>query len=653
MIKNSAKEFNPYICKPDKSRLIVIHRYTRWKLVMSKILIVIICLSNVSYAEAAWTVGSPNGRLSVTVVQKQLGTPYSDQKNLYYRVNLDGKEVLPYAPLGVVMDGTAGDFVSGLTFVGLSDNKIDETYHMPVGKKSKRTNFANEKTLVFRNTHGKTMEIILRAYDDAIAWRYRFGGKGNATILSEATAFRFSPDTMGWLQPYNKNYEEFFCQAGKGKAQQYCFPALFKTSSGIWLLITEAAVYGDYAGARLHGTIDGTGIFKVKLPGTVSGKGPWTMPWRVAIIGDKIGTIVESVVVDNLNPPCEVVDLSWIKPGRVTFPWWSDLNVNGKYERLKEYVDFASQMGWEWIEFDTALMEGDLGGTDTWMTTPWVPELIKYAASRNVNVYGWDHWRNLDTAEKRDKIFSLFNKFGIKGIKIDFLDSDLQERFQFRDDAIKDCLKHKLMLSFHGATVPRGQQRRWPHIATWEAVKGAEFYMEWSKKPNTPSHNCMLPFTRNVVGSMDYTPVTFSTKRRKTTDAHELALSVIFESGWMCLADSPESYNANPAKQFLKDVHAAWDDIHFIDGYPGRFVCLARRKGNDWFVAGINTGKARTLLIDLDFIKPGTYPVRLYKDAKTSSEIAVEQLNVKTSDGLKITMRQNGGFAVMFTSALP
>ena len=159
---------------------------------MPKILIVILCLSNVSYAKAAWTVGSPNGRLSVTVVQKQLGTPFSDHKNLYYCVTFGDKEVLPYAPLGVVMDGTAGDFVSGLNFVRLSDNNINETYRMPVGKKSKRTNFANEKNLVFRNTHGKTMEIILRAYDDAIAWRYRFPGKGNAAILSEASAFRFS-----------------------------------------------------------------------------------------------------------------------------------------------------------------------------------------------------------------------------------------------------------------------------------------------------------------------------------------------------------------------------------------------------------------------------------------------------------------------------
>ena len=316
--------------------------------------------------------------------------------------------------------------------------------------------------------------------------------------------------------------------------------------------------------------------------------------------------------------------------------------------RTGPYQGVISEGGWEWIEFDTALIDGSNRGTDTWMTTPWVPDLIRYADSKGVNVYGWDHWKNLDTPEKRDKIFGLFNKLGIKGINIDFLNSDSQEKFKFRDDAARDCLRHKLMLSFHGATIPRGQQRRWPHIAAWEAVHGAEWYMSWSSNPNPPSHNCTLPFTRNVLGSMDYTPVTFSTERRGTTDAHELALSVIFESGWQCLADSPESYAKSPAAPFLRQVPAAWDDIHFIDGYPGKFVCLARRKGRDWFLAAINAAQPRRLTVPLDFLEPHDYSVKLYKDSADGKSITVEQLTVNPTKPLQIPLPPNGGLAVRF-----
>jgi alpha-glucosidase len=594
-------------------------------------------------------VASPDGKLKVTIITRTCGTSPSQQR-LYYQVHMQDRQVMPEAPLGVTMDGPDGDFVCGLKLTGQSDTLIKETYDMPVGKKSRHVNHAHEKTLFFTNQHGKAMELIVRVYDDAVAWRYRFNGQGSATILSEASAFRFPAETTGWLQSYIASYENFYDQTGRGAAQHYGMTALFKIPTGVWVLLTEAAVYGDYAGSGLTGTLDGQGLFTITLPSPLNGQLPWTSPWRVAIIGNCPATIVESVVVDNLNPPCELNDLSWIKPGRVTFPWWSDEHVSGNFEKLKAFVDFASEMGWEWIEFDTALL-GDVGyeGSDTWMTTPWVPQLIEYARAKNVNVYGWNPWKNLDTPEKREKIFSLYSKLGIKGVKIDFLDSDSQERFRFRDAVALDAIRHKLMLSFHGETIPRGQQRRWPHIMTWEATHGAEWYMNWSKNPSPVTHNCILPFTRNAVGSMDYTPVTFSTDRRKTTDAHELALSVIFESGWQCLADSPESYAKNPGTPFLRQVPAAWDDIHFIDGHPGRFVCLARRKGSDWFVAAINADEPRTIHAALDFLTPGIYHATLYRDSITGKEMTIEEITVDTREALQVATAAGGGFAVRFS----
>jgi alpha-glucosidase len=633
-----------------------------------------------------WTLASPNSKLSISIVQKVLGEPYPShpvRKNalprgrgtqyitrleskappvglrrasprrefsnvVYYCVEHNGDEVLPYAPLGVTMSAADSNFVSDLAFVSQSDRVIDETYPMITGKKSVHRNHANEKTLVFKNLQGNIVHIVFRACNDGIAYRYYFPGTGSREIIAESSGFKVPSKSVGWLQKYKPNYEDYYLKETDIAAydgHDIGFPALFHTPAGVWILLTEAAVYGDYAGSRL--TVE-KGSFRVKLPDKVSGELPWTTPWRVAIIGKDLGTIVESVLVDNLNPPCEVKDLSWIKPGRVAFPWWSDHNANSEFEKLEPFVDLAHEMGWEWMEFATGLVSRQVA--DAWMTTPWVPKLMAYARNKGVKVYGWEIWRRLDTPQEREKRLGMLKKFGFKGIKVDYLDSDSQKMFRFRDEIIKACLERKLMVSFHGATIPRGQRRRWPHIITWEAAMGAEYYT-FGDKPPTPRHNCTLPFTRNVLGPMDYTPVTFSAKGRITTDAHELALSVIFESGWQNISDAPGAYAASPGKLFLKQVHAAWDDIHFIDGFPGEFVCLARRKGNDWFIAAINAETARTVTIPLDFLKQGTYSIKLYKDNCEGKGIAVEDLTLDTSKPLEVYLPSNSGFCTRIANS--
>lgn len=193
--------------------------------------------------------------------------------------------------------------------------------------------------------------------------------------------------------------------------------------------------------------------------------------------------------------------------------------------------------------------------------------------------------------------------------------------------------------------MPRGQRRRWPNVLTWEAVKGSEWFIIARSWP-TPGYNCTLPFTRNVVGPMDSCPVTFTAERKTTTNAHELALSVIYESGWQNISDTPEAYAASPGSPFLKEVHAAWDDIHFIDGYPGEFVCLARRKANDWFIAAINADSQRTLDVPLDFLKAGTYRVKLYRDDEAAADIAVDDVTLQTTKPLTITLPSGGGFCM-------
>ena len=602
-----------------------------------------------------WTAISPDGNLRVTVVQKAMGEPYSAGKNLYYRVELSRKEVLRYSPLGIMASGDKGNFVSNLEFVSKSHQVINETYPMIVGKKSQHHNNANETTINFKNPQGQLISIIFRVYNDGFAYRYRLVGSGSCEVISEASAFRLSADSVAWLQNYIPDYQNYYPKIASDDeiTTDIGFPALFETPAGQWVLLTEAAVYGDYDAARLTGAMREPSIFKIKLSDDkILGQLPLATPWRVGIVGSSLGPIVESVLVDNLNPPCELKDLSWIKPGRVALPWLTDHNSINNLETLKSFVDLASDMQWEWVGIGTAII-----GTKTlkdlseeWMTTKWLPQLVKYAKDKGVNIYGWENWKSVYTRQQSDRLLSAYSKMGIKGLEADFVMNDSQDAMKWYDQFTQDCIRHKLMVSFHGATLPRGQQRRWPNIMTWEAVLGEE----WHTLPNvrnpwprpTPEHNCLLPFTRNVVGSMDYTPVVFSIPDKKTTNAHELALSIIYESAWQSFADSPQSFNKSPGKPFLRIVPTTWDDIHFIEGFPGEYCCLARRKGSDWYIACINAGTPRTLKIPLDFLKQGTYSVTIYKDDAKAGNIAVENIALDTAKPFEITIPSNGGFCM-------
>lgn len=595
-----------------------------------------------------WTVSSPDKSLTVVIAQQRLNSPYMQQNNLYYKVELNDHQALPFAPLGFIMGSDHGNFVSDLTFVGEKNSTVNEIYSVLSGKKKIHQNHANQKTLIFKNNLGTEMHLVFRACDDGIAWRYHIPGSGPAQILNERSAFRLPANSVGWLLKYTPNYEGYYdkTNADDITPRQFCFPALFHTPAGIWVLCTEAAVYGDYAGSHLLGSLAAPAILSVEIPQRLGWKLPWSTPWRVAIVSDTLAPIVESVIVENLNPACELKDTGWIEPGVSTFPWWSDPFVNGKPERLKQFIDFAADMGFEWLEFDVALIGAKNNANRRWMTADWVGDVVRYAADKGVSVYGWDSWKNLDSDKKREKLLSLYNQIGLKGIKIDYLDSDRQQMFQFRDAAVQSCAKHKLMVSFHGATIPRGQQRRWPHIMTWEGVIGSEYYQQWGKTPPTPQHNCTLPFTRNAVGPMDYTPTVFSAERKQTTNAHELALSVIFESGWQNIADKPESIAASGAKPFLKNLPNTWDDTHFIAGQPGEFVCLARRKANDWYIAAINAEQPRTVKIPLDFLKEGIYSAALYCDDDHAKAIAIKDISFNTNEPLEISVPPNGGFCL-------
>lgn len=598
-------------------------------------------------ADGPWSVSSPGGNLSMVVEMKASAGSGAETSGPSFRVLSDNVEVLPSAPLGITLK-RLGSFTGNLKVVATSAGAVDERYAMPVGKKSQCLNRANELTLEFLNETGEKMSLILRAYDDGVAYRYRIHGVGQDTVVSEASSFRLpaapqgGPNaSQGWFARYTQPYYEWYYDAHNGLAgidYEVAVPALFHTPVGHWIYVTEAAVDGTYTGARLKFQEARGEVLTFQLPEQPTSTLPWNTPWRVAIIGKNLAALVESTLILNLNPPSEVTDTSWIKPGVDVIPWMTGPDTNNmSYERMRQFVDLASEMGWTWIEFDNALALGNQGADtpEKWMAIPWIPELVNYARSKGVNVYGWDHCKNLDTPAKRAKILDYFVKHGFKGIKVDFLDSDSQERFKFREAIARDCADRKLMLSYHGETMPRGQQRRWPHIATLEGVKGEEYYL-FERGP-TPAYNVNLVFTRNIVGSMDNCPSGFELIgtplcRRITTNAHEMALAVMFESGWQSMSVSPESMKDNPAKGFLHGIPSAWDDIHFVDGFPGDFAVLARRRGQDWWLVGINAGTPREVSIPLDFLKAGTYKAKLYHDGPAGS-----------TNGFDVSVRNCGG----------
>jgi alpha-glucosidase len=591
-----------------------------------------------------WTVSSPNSDLTIEAKQ-DIVSAISPNKNCYFRVVLGAGAVIDWSPLGVTASDQ--DFVNNLTFVIDSQATIDETYSLPSGKRSTYRNNCKELILLFSNANNRQVAFHLRAYNEAAALRSELRGTGSTQVTGEVTGFALPSGSTGWGHTPGGD-EKTYDQFNVGAAAVTCaIPVLFKTALNTWALVTEAAVYGDYTGSGFTSKTASKNVYQATFPsgqGSISGTLPWKLPWRVAIVGSTIGSIVESSVVENLNPPCALTDISWVKSGRSAWSWLSQ--ETGDATQQKRYVDFAGQMGWEYNLID-------------WnFTKSQVADVCQYATQRNVGNELWYNYTEVKSQAQQESVFNQCRTQGVKSLKIDFIfdnsnenTSNNQNLMKWFDMTANNLAANKLMVTFHGCTVPRGQRRRWPNIMTYEGVLGYEYI---GRGYPGPKHNCMLPFTRNVIGPMDHTPVLFtlgqltngSGATRTSTDAHECALSVIFESGIQHFADRPEGYNSVIGKSFLQTVPSAWDDTHFIDGAPGESVIIARRKGNDWFVAGISALAAKTMSIPLSFLKEGSYSVDLYKDSTgaTKYTMSKQTVTINPSTPLSVWVNTNGGF---------
>lgn len=597
-------------------------------------------------ATVVGTVSSPDGSVRVELLQKE--------KSVYYKAYKDNELILSDSRLGISF--SFGNY-ERLTYLDQERHEIDETYTLPSGKMSEYHNRCNELEATFSASLGKTMRIVFRVFNEGLAYRYSIDGNLSGTLSQELSEVAVNDYKVAWSQKYSDCYETTYnrknWEATQKETDGQGSPVLVETGTSLYLLLTEAENRGTYATSRLIPS-DVTGNYRYLPEGRVSVQCPFESPWRVVMLGT-LKDIVESAMIENLNPDAEERDWSWVLPGRTSWNWGGeDMRDVVSYEIAVKYVDMAAHMGWEYFLLD----DGWDSQRNDWNGASDVKRLVNYANEKSVGVLLWTHQnRFANDKGQMNSILGEWKSWGIKGVKADFWEGDTQQTMQKYDRFMEATAEQELLVDLHGCTRPSGTRRIWPHLLTSEAVYGGEMYLGNSVML-PPSHNVMLTLTRNVVGPMDYTPGEFGTKwgavSQYTSWAHQLALLSLYESGIQCYVDNPDHYRNNIAESYLKDIPAAWDEIRCLEAKPEAYVTLARRKGDDWYVASI-CNDARTLSLALDFLEEGrTYYAYIYKDGGCKAEIAFSyQAEVNRQTVLNILLLASGGASVrLSTSAM-
>jgi alpha-glucosidase len=554
-------------------------------------------------------------------------------------VSRDGRTVIEPSPVGIVTE--RADLSKGLRFLHRKERTIDERYRTKSGKRLDRRVRMNETRLTFATDAGVRLDLVVRASADGVAYRYVLPA-GGGDVLGETSAFNLPPDAGAWLSTYRVDNEGQFAPytAATAPSGEYSDQALFATDGG-YTLLAESDLTGAYSGARLAHD-QGTGTYRIKLADDrVRTDGARGTPWRAMVTGD-LATVTRSTFTDDLAPSSKVADTSWIRPGTVLWTWLAGGRPAGQsLAAQKAYVDYAAERNWPYEAVDAGwyFKADEWDTTDpNWQTNSWLPELVEYGRAKGVGIIVWIHQRELDTAEERAQWLPTLERWGVKGVKIDFMDSEAQPMLQWYDTVLAETAAHHLMIDFHGSTIPKGIQRTWPHVMTLEGVAGEE------KRTNTAAHLTTLPFTRNVIGSMDFTPGAFQrVGLRPNTDAAEVGLTVAYESGMQMFAGTPESYGARPlARAYFEQVPAAWDDTRLLAGQPGQEAVLARRSGDRWFLGGVYAGAARAAEVPLT-IGPGRWLVETVRDG-TEGLVRDRQV-LRGGNTLVVDVLANGGFA--------
>ena len=623
--------------------------------------------------ETEWPMVSPEGKI---VAQLQI----QEDGRLSYQVwaanGSNRTVVIENSPLGIVRKDQQFDT---LKFIGREKEKtVGESYTLSTGKRLVNRNHYNEYTFKFVNLEGGLLDLVCRVYEEGFAFKYVFPEKDQQTYIVEHELTGFNlPEGNAWMQPYDKptayapayerNYEgEMSVGTPSPGREGWCFPALFEVNEH-WVLLSEANLKANFYGSHLDSVAD-NGLYHVVPPLEEEAFGygntyaestlPWDMPWRMILIGSELGDILESNLVTHLSDPSRIEDPSWIQSGRASWAWWSGYldGSNDTPEKLKKYIDFAKEMEWEYSLIDA--------GWDTRKGFN-LAEMADYAKAKGVDLLLWYNSGgpiNRVNAGPRDKMFDRdirkqemerISELGVKGIKVDFFSSDKQDFMELYHGIMEDAASNKLLVNFHGCTVPRGWSRTYPNLISMESVIGEEGYIYHSHyEQGAPLHCTILPFTRNVVGPMDYTPVAFSIQQvpHRTSYGFELALAVVFESGIQHFADKVEMYQAQPKEviDFLKSVPAAWDDTKFLSGYPGDDVVIARQRGEDWFVGGINgEDVGKVIELNFGFLEAGeSYEATFITDGENNQSFSTVSKSISNQSKEHLEVFPVGGFVI-------
>jgi alpha-glucosidase len=606
-----------------------------------------------------WSLTSPDGRRAISVIL--------ESGDLNYQASLDGEIVVQKSPLGLRRDDQ--DFEHGLVFESAEPiEKRPEQYELFAGIQPRVNHRVNFRALTFRNSGGFPIELDLAACNDGVAFRYRFAETNNAVriVESEGTGFKVPMDARGWLQPYHAAgpytpaYEDFYFHVSPGepppdsrqKAIGWAFPALFYVpEAASWVLISEAGTDESYCACHLGPDSDG-GLYHIAFPardettrGYINRFGPeprfalpWTMPWRVMIMGKTAGDIATSTLITDLSAPCRIANTSWIQPGRASWAWWSYPKGPDTAELFNQFTDFAVKMGWEYTLFDAGWWD------------PGLKPIAAYALSKGIKPLAWNFAADFYSPEGRRKKLDEMAAAGVVGVKVDFWCSDRQEAIAAQLALMCDAAARKMVVNLHGCTIPRGWQRTWPNLLSTEAVLGNEsYFFEPRYTEKAAELETVLPFTRNVAGPTDFTPVACSPKLydRTTTAAHELATAIIFTSGIIHYADKPEFFESLPpqALQIFRDAPARWDETKCLIGEPGELAVFARRSGKSWFIAGIS-GVTNAVPVTLDLSPYRDYHHRILVSEAGDAKMQVAVTTLTDFKQWQHTVPPRGGFII-------
>lgn len=583
-------------------------------------------------ALATHTVTSPDGDLTFAVHEQPSGA-------LTYEVTAGATQIFEESPLGISTSSV--DFSTGLTYASQSRTTIDQTYTLPAGTKPSYRDHANELVLNYTKG-GQTMRLVVRAYDDGVAYRYVLpGGSGAVSITDEKSGFRLPAPTGGWAAVWNGNYEQDYIYrsaSGLNDGTELTMPLLASIDNNAYFtVISEANVYNadsSYVPSLLKGSQANDGLLNVeRTPDQAFPIGatyPFQTPWRAAIVASDLNVLVNSDLVQHLNPPAGT-SADWVKPGRAAWSWFSDGDSAADLDKQKQMVDFAASMGFEYVTVDCCY-DPDVD----------LPAISQYAEQRNVDIFAWVTAEPFATPAQADALVAEHKAYGVVGLKVDFFLDDSQEVmgwYQSIGDAAGD---HEMMLNFHGSTKPGGENRTWPWVVTSEAVAGTEHYLY--PPPTTARLDATFPFVRNPIGGMDYTPTMISMNASILTQAHTLAQAVVFTSGMVNYSDSAAAYEQWPGRHLMRAIPTVWDETRVVEGFPGDHVTMARRSGQDWFI-GAMTSPARTASVPLSFLGSGSYTATIFSDTP-AGQVQVGTQTVTSASTLSLPMIATGGVAV-------